>query len=124
MPKREDKPPLKASSFVDVQSDNEYPTKYITPCSEARAGGGLGDGGGLGNGGGGLGDGGGGLGGGGGGGLGDGGGGLGGGGGGGLGNGGDGDTTPPVVAIMTIRPSPDLWFTLADVDKATPIPVW
>ena len=116
MPKSEDKPPLKASSFVDVQSDTEYPTKYITPCSEARAGGGLGDGGGgLGDGGG-LGNGGGGLG--------DGGGGLGGGGGGGLGNGGDGDTTPPVVAIMTIRPSPDLWFTLADVDKATPIPVW
>ena len=60
MPKIEDNPPLKASSFVDVQSDTEYPTKYITPCSEARAGGGLGDGrGGLGGGG--LGDGGGGL---------------------------------------------------------------
>jgi len=53
MPKIEDNPSLNASSCVDVQSDTEYPIKYIIPCSEALAGGGVGDGGGgLGGGGG------------------------------------------------------------------------
>ena len=29
-----------------------------------------------------------------------------------------------VMTIMTISPSPECWFTFADVVKATPTPIW